>query len=189
MCLDEGGFEVLPNNVAGIRRHVDRWQHFNDATDHREGPVRIVYLAHCPLLLDGECRRSSIHSDQVWGRSRKTASSILKVTTPVRTFPSPLGCLYIVGDRVHVITSVTPDTKTVERIMGIGSGMDRATHWSAISVAGSAGFSQSVTTSVGSGVEVVIRKDHDLVGAEVIARVKPLGKAVAVLKVLEKQVR
>ena len=120
--------------------------------------------------------------------SAKTASSILRVASPVRTSPTPLGCLYIVGGRVLLITSVTPDTKTVERIMGIGSGTDRVTHWTAISVAGSAGFSQSVETSVGSGVEVVIRKDDDLVRAEVIARVNPSGKAIAVLNVLEKHV-
>jgi hypothetical protein len=99
-----------------------------------------------------------------------------------------LGCLYIVSGRVHLITSFTPDTKTVERILGIGSGTDRLTRWTAISVGGSAGFSQSVVTSVGSGVEVVVRKDDDLVGAEVIARVNPRAKAVAVLKFLQKQV-
>ncbi len=120
--------------------------------------------------------------------SAKSASSILGVATPVRTSPTPLGCLYIVDGRVHLITSVAPDTKTIERVMGIESGTDRATRWTAISVAGSAGFSQSVVTSVGSGIELVIRKDDDLVGAEVIARVNPRAKAIAVLNVIEKQV-
>ena len=110
------------------------------------------------------------------------------VATPVRTSPTPLGCLYIVDGRVHLITSVAPDTKTIERVMGIESGTDRATRWTAISVAGSAGFSQSVVTSVGSGIELVIRKDDDLVGAEVIARVNPRAKAIAVLNVIGKQV-
>ncbi len=92
-------------------------------------------------------------------------SKILGAAGIVTAIGSRGDCIYSIGDKAQLISTIAADEAREQQIITTMATVQHAGTKHSISVGGSRGYWRSVTTSVGYGADVFLIRSRDIVGS------------------------